>query len=47
MSEWSKWERTPWLLRLFGKPAFRRYMEYAHVGGCFIEWEYSEQEPRP
>lgn len=36
-----EWKNTPLLLRLFGKPAYRRYKHYAHIGGDFGEWEYS------
>lgn len=37
-----EWEKTPWLLRFFGKPEYRRYVSKAHIGGDFSYWEYSE-----
>lgn len=41
-SGWSKWEKTPWYLRLFGYKANRRFLTICSVGGCFVLWEYED-----
>lgn len=41
-SEENGYERTPWLLRLFGKAPLRKWVRMVHVGGDFSYWEYAE-----
>lgn len=36
------WKPTPSWLRWLGRPAYRRLVEWSHVGGDFCEWEYGD-----
>lgn len=36
------YERTPRLLTMFGKQAFRKYVRMVNVGGDFSYWVYSD-----